>query len=88
MSRYRIVELIHNIAELKRENGRSSIEWIIETKGFWGWKEVMRQEVEPHRISHKTYSDAEAYMIANYMGHGMCKRVNNEYFYTPYTYYV
>lgn len=88
MSRYRIVELIHNVGALGQKNGRYTIEWVIETKGFWGWKEVMRSEVDPKRISHKTYADAEAYMVANYMGHGICKRINNEYIYTPYSYFM
>jgi hypothetical protein len=48
----------------------------------------MQKEIEPKRISHKTYEDAEAYMVANYMGHGICKIIGNEYEYTAYTYYV
>lgn len=88
MSRYRIVELIHNVGQLGQENGKYTIEWVIEKRRFCRWEEVMRNEVESKRISHKTYADAEAYMVANYMGHGMCKRINNEYDYTPYTYLI
>jgi hypothetical protein len=83
----RIVELIHRVDELKRENGNWSIEYVIQKKSFWGnWKEVMSTELKPKRISHKTYNDAETYIFTNYMGHGMCEKVGNEYEYTQYTY--
>jgi hypothetical protein len=46
----------------------------------------MSIELEPKRISHKTYNEAEMYIFTNYMGHGMCEKVGNEYEYTQYTY--
>jgi hypothetical protein len=87
--KFRIVKLIHNVGDLKYENGRFTIEYVIERKNWLGkWKEIFNTELEPKRISHKSYEDAEAYMIANYMGHGICKKVGDEYEYTGYTYYV
>jgi len=85
--RFRIVRIIHNVGELKNENGNFTQEYVIEKKRWWGWTEVMQKEIEPRRISHKTYEDAEAYMVANYMGHGVCKIIGNEYEYTSYTYW-
>jgi hypothetical protein len=83
----RIVKLIHRVDELKRENGSFSIEYIVQKKSFWGiWKEVMSTELKPKRISHKTYEEAEVYIFINYMGHGMCEVVGNEYEYIQYTY--
>jgi hypothetical protein len=86
--RFRIVRIIHNVGELKNENGRFTQEYVIEKKRYGLWSEVMQKEIEPKRISHKTYEDAETYMVANYMGHGICKIIGNEYEYTTYTYYV
>ena len=86
--KYRIVRIIHNVGELKKENGRSTQEYVIEKKRWGLWNEVMQTEVETRRISHKTYEDAEAYMITNYMGHGICEIIGNEYKYTAYTYYI
>jgi hypothetical protein len=88
--KFRIVQLIHRVDELSQENGgSSSIDYVIEKKNFWGcWKEVFVTEIDSKRICHKTYEDAEAYMICNYMGHGMCEKIGVEYNYTPYTYYV
>jgi hypothetical protein len=87
--KFRIIELIHRVNELSHENGRATIEFVIEKKNMWGcWKEVFMKELNPTRISHKTYEDAEAYLFSKYMGHGVCKRINNGYKYTPYTYYV
>jgi len=86
--KFRIIQLIHGVDELSQENGgRAKIEYVIERKNFWGrWKEIFATELEPCRIAHKTYEDAEAYMLVNYMGHGMCERVGVEYKYIPYTY--
>lgn len=88
--KFRIVQLIHNVAELSQENGgRAEIEYIIQKKNFWGrWKEVFAVEVTPARIAHKTYEDAEAYMLRYYMGHGMCEKIGVEYEYTAYTYFI
>jgi hypothetical protein len=85
---FRIVQLVHCVNELNKENGNSSIEFIIEKKNFWGWKEVLKQEIRPSRISHKTYEDAEAYLMSQYMGHGMCTINGTVYTYEPYSYWV
>ena len=85
----RIVEYTHCVNDLGRENGRARIEYVIEKKTYWfGWKEIFNTEIKPKRISHETYQDAEAYLYSNYMGHGMCKKIGNEYEYTDYTYFV
>jgi hypothetical protein len=88
--KFRIVQLIHNVGELKYgEHGRATIEFIIQKKNFWGvWKEIFVTEVKPKRIAHKSYADAEAYMISEYMGHGICTKNGNTYEYQSYTYYV
>jgi len=86
--KFRIVKIIHNVGELKFEDGHFTQEYVIEKKRWGLWNEIMQTEVEPRRISHKTYEDTEAYMIANYMGHGVCKIIGNEYEYTAYTYHV
>lgn len=85
--KFRIVQLIHHVEELSQENGgKSEIEYVIEKKNFWGkWKEIFATELEPSRIAHKTYEDAEAYMLQYYMGYGMCEKIGVEYKYTPYT---
>ncbi len=86
---FRIVKIIHNVGELKHENGRFTIEYVIQRKNWLGiWKEIVSTELVPQRISHKSYEDAEAYMIANYMGHGICHNVGNIYEYVEYTYYM
>lgn len=86
--KFRILQLVHNVAALSNEDGRYSIEYIIQKKTFWGWKEIFSHEIKSHRISHKTFEDAESYMMANYMGHGMCTINGNVYTYEPYTYYM
>lgn len=85
--KFRIVELIHRVNELGVENGRARIEYVIERKTFFGWKEIFNTELEPKRISHKTYQDAETYLMTNYMGHGECIKIGVVYKYEPYTYY-
>jgi hypothetical protein len=85
--KFRIVQLIHNLGDLQLDYKKSSIEYVIEKKNFLGkWKEIFVKELDTQRISHKTYADAEAYMIVNYMGDGMCKRIGNVYEYERYTY--
>lgn len=86
--KFRIVQIMHRVEELSEENGgRSKIEYVIQRKNFWGkWKEIFATEIDSQRISHKTYEDAEAYMIVNYMGHGVCERIGVEYEYTRYSY--
>lgn len=84
---FRIVELIHCVNELGITNGRARIEYVIERKTWFGWKEIFNVELKSKRISHKTYQDAEAYLYSNYMGHGMCTKIGSKYKYEPYTYY-
>jgi hypothetical protein len=85
--KFRIIRLIHNVGELKNEKGDFRIEYVIQKKNFWGrWVEIVQKELKPSRISHDTYADAEAYMIATYMGHGFCEQIGNEYRYTEYSY--
>lgn len=87
--KFRIVEYTHRVNELNIDNGRSTIEYVIEKKKWLcGWKEVFHKELTNKRISHKTYQDAEAYLMTNYMGHGMCRKIGNEYDYIEYTYFV
>ena len=87
--KFRIVEIIHHVDELKNDKGRSVVEYIIQKKNFWGeWIEIVQKEVNSKRISHETYSAAEAYLMSEYMGHGKCEHIGNEYEYIPYTYYV
>jgi len=85
--KFRIVQLIHNVEELSLDNGgRSSIDYVIEKKNFWGrWKEIRAVELESNRIAHKTYEDAEAYMLHYYMGCGECRCIGSEYEFIPYT---
>ena len=85
--KFRIIKLIHSVDKLGHADGVSKTEFIIEKKGFWGWKEVMSHELKPKRISHPTYEAAEAYMLHNYMGHGMCTIDCNVYTYEPYSYW-
>jgi hypothetical protein len=88
--KFRIVEYIHCVNELKNENGRSKIEYVIERKTLFGWKEIFNKELDSKRISHKTYEDAETYMVLNYMKeHGYCKRSNGRavYEYVKYSYF-
>jgi len=86
--RFRIVRIIHNVNGLKLENGHVTQEYVVEKRRYGSWREIMQTEVKPKRIYHKTYEEAEAYMIANYMGHGICKIMGNEYEYTEYSYFV
>lgn len=82
MKKYRIVQLCHNSYSDDRE-----IEWVIEKKKFWGWREVFH--IEGHikkRIGHKSYKKAEQYLFKNYTGHGICQRYGSFYTYTPYSY--
>ena len=84
--KFRIAQIIHNVGELSKEHSRSKIEYVIERKKLFGWREVFNKEVYSVRISHKTYEDAESYMIARYMGHGLCEKRGNVYTYIRYTY--
>ena len=84
--KFRIVEYTHCVNDLGRENGRARIEYVIEKQTWLGWKEILKKELKSGRVSHETYQDAEAYLYSKYMGHGMCKKIGNEYQYTEYTY--
>ena len=84
--KFRILEITHNVNELNRENGRASVEYIIERKTIFGWREIVSKELDSKRIPHQTYELAEAYMMSNYMGHGVCKKNGNVYTYDNYTY--
>jgi hypothetical protein len=84
--KFRIIKLVHCVDRINQEKGGSTTEFIIEKKSFWGWKEVYGIEIKPKRISHKTYEDAESYMMSNYMGHGICTIDGNVYTYEPYRY--
>ena len=86
--KFRIVQIIHNVDGLKETPARATIEYVVQKKNMFGWKEIMSTELEAKRISHKTYEDAEAYMLCYYMGHGICTRINNEYIYEAYSYYL
>jgi hypothetical protein len=85
--KFRIVEIVNNVSSLGRENSDATYECIIQKKNLFGlWREIKLNEISSTRISHKTYDDAEAYMFANYMGHGVCEKIGNVYTYTAYTY--
>jgi hypothetical protein len=88
MKKFRIVQIVHNVGSLKEKDPRSKIEYVIERKNWLGkWKEIFNvEEARVSRISHSTFEDAEAYMIANYTGHGVLERTGWEYTYEPYTY--
>lgn len=84
--KFRIVQLIHGTANLKNKDCDSIIEWVVEKKTLFGWREIFHKELTTERISHKNYTDAEAYMVANYMrGDGLLKKNGNVYTYTRYS---
>ena len=81
MRKYRIVQLFHD----SESTGRK-IEWVIEQKKLWGWREIFH--VEGHiskRISHQSYDDAEQYLFDNYTKNGICKRHGSTYTFDKYT---
>jgi hypothetical protein len=86
--KFRIIQEVFGTAELRlKDGGISETQWIIERKTFWGWKEVLAKELVSERISHKSYADAEAYMISNYMsGNGRFKKNANVYTYEKYVF--
>ena len=84
MKKFRIVQLCHDSYSPDRK-----IEWVIEQKKFWGWKEVFHIEGPTHkRIRHKSYKEAEKYLFENYTGHGICKRYGSFYTYEKYNYHT
>ena len=84
MRKFRIVQIISNSGSDDRKS-----HWVIQTKKFWGWKEIQKNEgPRTNSVFHFTYEEAEKYLLENYTGHGECVRSGNEYRYTPYTYYM
>ena len=82
MAKYRIVKLTHNSGSSDR-----AIEWVIDRKSFWGWKEIMNiQGPKVDRVSHMSYENAELYLFNTYTGHGICKLHGGIYTYTEYSY--
>jgi hypothetical protein len=88
MKKFRIIELVHNVSDLGKENSRSKIEYIIQKKHWlFGWVEIFnREETNVSRVSHESYKEAESYMIENYMRDGMFKKIGCEYHYEAYSY--
>jgi hypothetical protein len=82
MKKFRIVQIIGNVNEKERRQPH----FIIQQKKFWGWKDVVKQEVKETSIFHKTREEAEQYMYDNYTGHGEMTIIGNTYIYEPYTY--
>jgi hypothetical protein len=82
MEKFRIVQLVHDSGTSGRK-----IEWVIEQKNFWGWRQIYRNE-GPRKIevTHSSYDEAEQYLLKNYTGHGICKRYGNLYTYEHYSY--
>ena len=82
MLKFRIVHLFHDSYSDKRE-----IEWVIEQKKFWGWREIYRNEGPRQvQVTHSSYDEAEQYLLSKYTGHGICKRYGNLYTYEDYSY--
>ena len=82
MKKFRIVQLFHDSYSDKRV-----IEWVIEQKKFWGWRQIYRNE-GPKRVqvTHNSYDEAERHLLKNYTGHGICKRYGSLYTYEHYRY--
>ena len=82
MTKYRIVQLFHSADSPNR-----NIEWVIERKKFWGWREIFHVEGPTRRrISHSSYDEAEKHLLENYTRHGICKRYGSFYTYEDYKY--
>ena len=82
MRKFRIVQLFH-----KTNSPERNVEWVIEQKKFWVWREIYRNE-GPRQVlvRHSSYDDAEQYLLKNYAGHGICKRYGSFYTYEDYKY--
>ena len=79
--KFRIVELF------RKPDGQQPKRFVIQKRNFWGvWREVFAKEVKYKRICHASYQDAEAYMLANYIGDGSCEKIGVEYKYTRHNY--
>ena len=84
MTKFRIVEVIENSGSADRKG-----HWIIEQKKLFGWKEIGQNEGPKYEsIIHKSYEEAELYLLNNYTGHGVCRKYGNVYTYNSYTYYL
>jgi hypothetical protein len=84
MKIYRIIALMHH-------SGDHYVEYVIERhKGFLfkRWKEVDHNEDgRSMRVSHKTYENAEQYLLDEYTKHGigsLVTRSGNVYYVEPY----
>lgn len=84
MIKFRIVQLFHDSYSDKRE-----IEWVIEQKKFWGWRQIYRNEGPKQvEVTHSSYDEAEQYLLKNYTGHGLCKRYGSLYTFEQYHYHT
>lgn len=83
MNKFRIVQIISDSGSDNRK-----FHWVIQTKGFWGWREVKNVEgPKTNSVFHFTYEDAEKHLLEKYTGHGECIRSGNIYSYSPYNYH-
>lgn len=80
MKKYRIIKLMHDVGS------RGEEEFVIERRKRFRWVEIMRVEVKHHRISFKTYEEAEQYLKDNYCGHGLLTQSGNVYYFELYSY--
>ena len=85
MKIYRIIALMHR-------SGDHYTEYVIERRTgflFKRWKEVKHiEDGRYNRISHKTYEEAERYLLDEYTKHGigsLVTRSGNVYYVEPYT---
>lgn len=84
MTKFRIVEVIENSGNDDRKGY-----WIVEQKKWFGWVEIGHNEGPKHKeVKHKSYEEAELYLLRNYTGHGVCRKYGNVYTYNSYTYYM
>jgi hypothetical protein len=84
MTKFRIVEVIEKSGSPDRKS-----HWIIEQKKLFGWKEIGQDEGPRYKnIIHKSYEDAELYLLDNYTAYGVCRKYGNVYTYNSYTYYM
>jgi hypothetical protein len=84
MVKYRIVEVISKSGHPDRKG-----HWVIEEKKFFGWREIFNNEGPNSKsVEHKSYKDAELYLLKKYTGYGECRVYGNVYTYQPYTFYM
>ena len=48
--KFRIVEYTHSVDNLKYDSNRVKIEYVIEKRTMFGWKEVFNKELKKKRI--------------------------------------